>query len=305
MRVVRRTVAGKIGEINVRRGIHIAGGVGLAALFTVVAALASGAVTGSPGTPTRIASFQSRALDETLHFAVSLPPGYDDGRRYPVVYFLHGLPAGPSAYQDASLAQHALDDLQRQAILVAPQGASDRDSDPEYLDHGRGQNWETAIARELPAYVDRHYRTIANRRGRAIIGLSAGGYGAMLIGLHNLDRFSVIESWSGYHRPTDPSGLHVLDLGSSAANAHASAHSYVGVLRKVLRTKPTFIGFYVGTGDSRFRADNVRLHQELVAAHVPHRFRLYPGGHERALWSAHATEWLEVALARLSPAAFS
>ena len=263
-------------------------------------ARAGEAVNGSTGTPTTVATFHSQALDATIHFAVSLPPGYADGRRYPVVYFLHGLPAGSLAYRDVSLAQHALDDLQRPAILIAPQGATDSDSDPEYLDRGRGRNWETALSRELPAFVDRNYHTIASRHGRAIIGLSAGGYGAMLIGLHNLGTFSVIESWSGYHQPTDPSGTHILDLGSSAANARASAHSYVTVLRTELRTKPTFIGFYVGAGDSLFRADNVRLHQELAAAHVPHRFRLYAGGHERTLWSAHATEWLELALARLA-----
>jgi enterochelin esterase-like enzyme len=262
--------------------------------------LAGGAVNESPATPTNVVSFQSRALDATLHFVISLPPGYEDGGRYPVVYFLHGLPAGAAAYRDASLAQHALDDLQRRAILVAAQGATDSDSDPEYLDRGPGRNWETALARELPAYVDRHYRTIANRRGRAIIGLSAGGYGAMLIGLHNLGTFSVIESWSGYHQPTDPSGAHVLDLGSSSANARASAHSYVTVLRKELRTKPTFIGFYVGNGDTLFRADNIRLHRELTSAGVAHRFNLYAGGHERSLWSAHATEWLELALERLA-----
>jgi enterochelin esterase-like enzyme len=198
-----------------------------------------------------------------------------------------------------SLVRGALSQSERQAIVVAPQGATDNDSDPEYLDRGRGHNWETAISRELLVYVDRHYHTIRNRGGRALIGLSAGGYGAMLIGLHHLNEFSAIESWSGYHRPTDPSGTHILDLGSPAANAHASAHSYVRVLRSKLRTEPTLIGFYVGAADSRFLKDNVLLHEELAAAQVPHVFRLYPGGHERALWSAHAGEWLELALARL------
>src|SRR5207253_5090865 len=50
-------------------------------------------------------------------------------------------------------------------------------SDLEYLDWGPGRNWETAIARELPAYVDAHYRTVPGRAGRALIGVSAGGYG--------------------------------------------------------------------------------------------------------------------------------
>jgi S-formylglutathione hydrolase FrmB len=291
--------------IGARQGIRASAVVGLVASFAVVVALASGAAQRSSGAPTAVASFRSRALGDTLHFSVSLPRNYSDGRRYPVVYFLHGLPAGPAAYRDVSLAQHALDELKREAILVVPQGASDRDSDPEYLDWGSGRNWETALARELPAYVDRHYRTIAGRRGRAITGLSAGGYGAMLIGLHNLGAFSVIESWSGYLQPTDPSGTHILDLGSSAANAHASAHSYVRVLRRAFRTKPTFIGFYVGTQDSRFRRDNVQLHDELAAARVPHLFRLYAGGHQRTLWSAHAREWLGLALARLATPASS
>jgi S-formylglutathione hydrolase FrmB len=43
----------------------------------------------------------------------------------------------------------------------------------EYLDWGTGRNWETAIAHELPRYVDARYRTIRDRRGRAFVGLSA------------------------------------------------------------------------------------------------------------------------------------
>jgi enterochelin esterase-like enzyme len=270
-------------------------------LVALLVVLAPDAPAGTADTGIKSTAFHSNALDATLHFAVSLPVGYNDGRRYPVIYFLHGLPAGSSAYRDVSLVRDALTQSQREAIIIAPQGATDDDSDPEYLNRGSGHNWETAISRELLAYVDSHFHAIRNREGRALIGLSAGGYGAMLIGLHHLEEFSVIESWSGYHRPTDPSGTHVLDLGSPAANARASAHSYVAGLPIMLRTYPTLIGFYVGVDDTRFLNDNVLLHQELAAAQVPHLFRLYPGGHERALWAAHAGEWLEFALARLDP----
>ena len=273
----------------------------LIAAASLVAVPALARAIGSAGAGvTREDAFRSRALGGTLRFSVVLPPSYDDGRRYPVVYFLHGLPAGTSAFRDTSLVRGALDQLDRPAIAVVPQGARVGDSDPEYLDRGPARNWETAISRELPAYVDAHYRTIPNRGGRAVVGVSAGGYGAMLIGLHHLDAFSVIQSWSGYHRPTDPAGLRTLHLGSPNANAHASAHSYVRTLRKAFRTKPTLLGFYVGAADARFRADNVRLHAELSAAGVPHLFRLYPGGHDRSLWAGHAVEWLGIALARLS-----
>jgi enterochelin esterase-like enzyme len=249
------------------------------------------------------ASFRSRALGGRLALAVYLPPGYRTGhKRYPVIYFLHGLPASPVAYRQVGFLARTLDGLRARAILVAPQGARDGDSDPEYLDWGPGRNWETAIAREVPAYVDRRFRTIANRRGRALVGLSAGGYGAVLLALHHLSDFSVVESWSGYQHPTNPAGTAPLDVGSTEANRRASAHTFVPQLRRAFRRRPTFFAFYVGKGDARFRADNERLNDELQAARVPHVFKLYPGAHEYRVWSTHARSWLALALEHLAHA---
>jgi len=60
--------------------------------------------------------------------------------------------------------------------------------------------------------------------GSAIVRrLSAGGYGAVMLALHHLPAFSVVESWSGYFHPTDPAGENALDLGTERANANASA----------------------------------------------------------------------------------
>jgi S-formylglutathione hydrolase FrmB len=249
------------------------------------------------------ASFHSRALGGPVALAVYLPPGYGSGHEhYPVIYFLHGLPASPVAYRHVGFLARTLDGLRARAILVAPQGARDGDSDPEYLDWGPGRNWETAIAKEVPTYVDRHFRTIASRRGRALVGLSAGGYGAVLLALHHLSDFSVVESWSGYQHPTNPAGTAPLDVGSTAANRRASAHTFVPQLRRTFRRRPTFFAFYVGRDDARFRAENERLQDELEAAGVPHLFKLYSGAHEQRVWSAHARSWLTLALAHLAHA---
>jgi enterochelin esterase-like enzyme len=263
----------------------------LAALLFVAAAATAAAL-----------ALESRDVDETIrsvalggdaHALVVLPAGYgSSGERYPVVYFLHGLPAGSAAYKGSAWLGRALDQL-GPAILVMPQGARKDDTDPEYLNWGAGRNWETFIAEELPAQIDKRFRTIAARSGRALIGLSAGGYGATILGLHHLGTFSVIESWSGYFHPTDPTGKQALDRGPLT-----NAHNLIGALKRM----PTFFAFYVGRGDNRFRDENIELNRELNKAGVKHTFAVYAGAHQTSLWQAHATAWLKLALDHLRPA---
>jgi S-formylglutathione hydrolase FrmB len=236
----------------------------------------------------------SEALAAKVHALVVLPPGYRTSRRrYPVVYFLHGLPASAQAYRASGWVEDALERA-GPAILVEPQGARSGDTDPEYLNWGAGRRWETFISEELVRYVDTHFRTIRSRRARAIVGLSAGGYGATILGLHHLGRFSVIESWSGYFHPTDPTGTMPLARGPAA-----NAHRLIDNLRADERSRPTFFAFYVGRGDARFRAENELYDRQLTEAHVPHVFELYRGGHETALWERRATGWLRMALVHL------
>ena len=251
---------------------------------------------------TRDTEFRSAAIGGDLHFEIYLPPDYEAStRRYPVIYFLHGLPAGGGDYRTIGFVQRALDRANHQAILVVPQGARDGDADPEYLDRGPGERWETAIAHELPRVVDARFRTIASRAGRALVGVSAGGYGAMHLALEHLPDFSVVESWSGYFHPTDPTGTRALNLGSSAKNAAANVHRQARVVRAQLRRLPTLIAFYVGTGDLRFEAENELLNQQLSRAGVAHIFRLYAGGHSQSLWGRYAPAWLALALAHMAP----
>jgi enterochelin esterase-like enzyme len=273
----------------------------LAALIAVGAAHPRATSTRSlAGSSKSERSVYSPAVQGRLRLAVYLPPGYRRGnRRYPVVYFLHGLPASSSAFRGADFIARALAVSGRRAIIVAPQGARDNDTDPEYLDWGNGRNWETAITRDVIGYVDSHLRTIPKRSARAIVGLSAGGYGAVILALHHLSSFSVVESWSGYFHPTDPAGVKSLDLGSPSANRNASAHSFVRGLRRGFARRPTFFAFYVGSEDARFRDENREFDRELSAARVPHVFRVYPGGHEQSVWSAHAKTWLALAVDHL------
>jgi len=249
------------------------------------------------------ALFHSQALGGPLHYEVYLPADYTtSGKRYPVVYFLHGLPSTGAAYRSVGFVETALDEVGRPAILVVPQGARTDDPDPEYLDQGRGKGWDTAIADELPRVVDGRFRTIRSRLGRALVGVSAGGYGAMHLALEHLEEFAVVESWSGYFHPTDPTGTKPLDLGSTARNTSADVHRQAIAAGSRLKQLPTFIAFYVGRDDWRFSAENEQLNQELSRAGIPHVFRLYAGGHDQRLWQRYAPAWLSLALAHLAPA---
>jgi len=271
-----------------------------AGLIVLAGALlvAAVAAAGPDRTRTQDDHYHSFALDGTLHFEVYLPADYaTSALRYPVVYFLHGLPSRANAYQGVGFVESALDRVGRPAILVAPQGARWNEPDPEYVDHHPGDEWETAIAGELPRIVDSLYRTIPTRAGRAIVGLSAGGFGAMHIGLAHLDTFSVIESWSAYFHPTDPTGTKPLDLGP-----RNDVHKQLLATQARLRRLHTTIDFYVGDGDSRFLAENRQLNLELSRSNLPHVFRVYSGGHEQRLWQQYATQWIGMALAALAPA---
>jgi len=275
----------------------------LVALFALAGCESSAA---SRSTEPRIeyGSFHSHAVDGTLHYSIALPPGYATGKqRYPVVYFLHGLPASAQAYRNIGNDADSLAATGHSAIVVGAQGARAGDADPEWHNWGPGRDWETATASELVSWIDHHYRTLPERSARAIIGVSAGGYGATLIGIHHPETYQVIESWSGYFVLTTPEGK-PYDLGSAEANAHASAHAQVPELAKKFSPYPkTFFGFYIGSEDPYpgFVEDNVRLSEELTAAGVPHVFEIYEGAHDQAFWQAHQDEWLAAAVDRLDP----
>lgn len=239
---------------------------------------------------------RSPSLGGSLPAEVYLPAGYTPtGPRQPVVYFLHGLPAGPGSYTRNGFIAAALAAARQRAIVVAPQGARTANSDPEYLNWGPRQNWPKAIAHDLTACIDRRYHTISGRYGRALVGLSAGGYGAMNIGLHGLRQFGAVESWSGYFAATDPAGDHDLSFASAQDQAAAAVPSGPP-LRAQLAATPAFIGFYVGRQDPHFYAPNVQFNAKLNAAGIAHTFAVYPGGHQYSLWAGQAQRWLTLAL---------
>jgi enterochelin esterase-like enzyme len=245
-------------------------------------------------------SCSSPSLGGSLPAIVYLPAGYRSGSsRYRVIYFLHGLPANAGSYRANQFVGEPVSSGRNAAIVVAPQGARSDNEDHEYLDLKTTENWPQAISHDLTRCIDSRFRTVANRSGRALVGLSAGGFGAMNIGLRNLATFGAVEAWSGYFEATDPSGNHKLDLGSPQANA-AAAVPRGADLKAAVKAHPSLIAFYVGRQDDRFADDNESFDRALAREAIPHLFRTYPGGHSGALWTSESKLWLGYALGALA-----
>jgi S-formylglutathione hydrolase FrmB len=130
-----------------------------------------------------------------------LPPGFTTGNRYPVVYLLHGLPGDPTEYVDSLALPAVADDLietglTKPFIAVIPAAGSTVRYNGEWAGP-----WERYLVDSVVPWVDAHLPTLATRSGRTLAGLSAGGFGAMDIGLRSPHLFGALESWSGYFRP--------------------------------------------------------------------------------------------------------
>jgi enterochelin esterase-like enzyme len=225
---------------------------------------------------------------------VYLPPGYDPAHRYPVVYLLQGFPGSPyqyvdgidlPSYADPRIAAGRLPPF----IAVIPPAGID-------AYHGDWTGvWEQYLVHDVVPWTDANLPTIADRSGRILAGLSAGGYDAVDIGLRHPFMFSTLEAWSGYFHPLHAGAL----VHATPADLHAHDPSLL-VSREapLLHRLRTRLFLSCGTTHDRTTAAETKAFaSELRTLHLPHRLWLGPGGHDGRLWRAQ----LPVALAYAFP----
>ncbi len=133
---------------------------------------------------------------------VYLPASYkkNTSQRYPVVYFLHGYTDDDAKFYGFSKHWMTLPPIldtafakgnANEMIVVTP-NAFTRFQGSMYSNSITTGNWEDFVAKELVAYIDSHYRTVAKAGSRGLAGHSMGGYGALRIGQKYPDVFSSI-----------------------------------------------------------------------------------------------------------------
>jgi enterochelin esterase-like enzyme len=157
--------------------------------------------TGGGGGAVWVGTIPNRHVADTRLSAVYTPPGFGRGRRYPVVYLLHGLPGSPSSYYAAldfaNVADTIIAGTHRPFIAVIPVGGP-----TTHASSGEWAGiWEEYLMQDVVPWADRSLPTLPDRRSRALAGLCAGGYGAMNTGLRHPRVFGTLEAWEGYFAP--------------------------------------------------------------------------------------------------------
>ena len=226
----------------------------------------------------------SNSMHKNVKCVVIKPAGYEDEKqRFPVLYLLHGWSGD---YSNWVLKVPAL--LQEVdesgCMVVCPDGAYNS----WYFDSPVDTNirYETNVALEIPAYIDAHYRTIANRKARAITGLSMGGHGALYLAIRHENVFGAAGSMSGGvdFRPFPDNWDIKKVLGDYSTHAENWNKNVVVDLVDSLHNGDLKMIIDCGVGDF-FLQVNRNLHQKLLAAKIDHDYIERPGEHNWDYWS--------------------
>lgn len=128
---------------------------------------------------------------------VFLPESYaaEPSKRYPVVIFLHGFGGTAKGYDAFARISAAMEETDAEFILVVPDGYS-KFGGSIYANSPTTGNYEGFVTRDVIAFVDSHYRTLAKREARGIAGHSMGGCGALKLGMKHPETFSSVYAMS-------------------------------------------------------------------------------------------------------------
>lgn len=237
----------------------------------------------------KIETFNSRVMGGKRTYGVVLPPGYEEmpNQQYPVIFLLHGGHGTPKSWFEKEKGS-ALTTLQKlyaanklpPSIIITPDGYDQRGTtglrDPEYIDRPNNKII-THIGNELVKVVQSRYRTLPAPNYWAIGGLSSGGWGALNIGLHYTENFSILFSHSGYFR--DKSG---------------PRNSPIDIVKTLSPQERKNLKIYLDAGQSDSFAlnQNRQFKTVLNQLKIKNVVREFPGEHSWRYWRQHLTDSL-------------
>jgi enterochelin esterase family protein len=229
----------------------------------------------------------------TRRLSVYTPAGYENSnKRYPVFYLLHGMGGDEEAWLTQGRTAQILDNLIAQGkaepmIVVMTNGNVSQEAAPGETSAGfvppsmnlpktMEGTFESTFM-EVVKFIDANYRTIAKKQGRAIAGLSMGGFHSKFISLNNPDTFDYVGLFSAALGVTDPS------ISPIYQNEDAK-------LKTQFAKKPALYWIGIGKTDFLIQANNA-YREKLDGLGYKYQYMETEGGHIWRNWRIYLTEF--------------
>jgi len=228
----------------------------------------------------------SRALQKSSALNIVFPEAPDTPRPWCVFYLLHGLSDDYTIWSRRTSIERYVAGLP--LAVVMPDGGRGW-----YSNAREGFAYEDDLMNDVIGLVEGVFPVKAERSGRAIGGLSMGGYGAVKLGLKHHDRFASVTSHSGAvgilrdderRRSLDPEFSRIFN--ADAAGGDEDPFALVERLDHGLLPK-----LRLDCGAEDFLLEQNRsFHDHLKKLEIPHKYEEFPGGHEWSYWDEHVQE---------------
>ena len=248
-------------------------------------------------------SVPSKILAHSVPYCVLLPPSFDADktRRFPILYFLHGLGDNEQTFLHTG-AWNLVEDLRDKGLLKEFLIATPAGGASFYINSFDGKSrYEDFLLREFFPFIAAHYRVRPGRANCAISGISMGGYGAFHLAFAHPQLFSAVSA----HSAALIEKLPLFLSGNGGAPSSARSRILGGVFglppdtafweRNSPLTLARTAGFtglkiYFDCGsedDFGFDSGAAALDKILTSRKIPHEYHLYPGRHDWSYFASH------------------
>jgi S-formylglutathione hydrolase FrmB len=232
-------------------------------------------------------NYHSRSLQKASSFNVVFPDDPDAPRPWSVFYLLHGLSDDHTIWMRRTSIERYVADLP--LVVVMPDGGRGF-----YTNAREGPAYEDDLLKDIVGLVDRTFPVKAERAGRAIGGLSMGGYGAVKLGLKRPELFSSVNSHSG------ALGMFRSEAGRSripraefervfGKSPRGQSEDTFALVERIDHGLVPALRLDCGTDDFLLE-QNRAFHRHLESLHIPHEYQEFPGSHDWSYWDLHVQE---------------
>lgn len=231
--------------------------------------------------------YQSRSLQKASAFNVIFPEEQDLPRPWSTFYLLHGLSDDHTIWARRTSIERYVAKLPM--VVVMPDGGRGW-----YTNAKEGFASEDDLLQDIMGMVERTFPVKAERSGRAIGGLSMGGYGAVKLALKHPETFCSANSHSGALgfarlRPDDGRKLGPEFERIFGASPAGGPEDPFALVEKLDHGRIPALRVDCGTED--FLLDQNRaFHKHLEGMRIDHEYQEFPGGHDWAYWDLHVRE---------------